>query len=266
MADVLLFEKRGHIAVLTLNDPETRNALTGEDMFGGIERAVDTINADLNIRAVILTGAGTAFCSGGNVRDMRDKKGMFGGTGTELASNYRNGIQRIPRAIYRLEAPIIAAVNGPAIGAGFDLACMCDLRVASETAVFAESFIKVGIVAGDGGSWFLPRVIGWTRAAEMALTGDSIDAKTALEYGLVSRVVPAAELMTAATALAERIAANPPQVTRWTKRLLRDSSIMSLDGALEQAATYQSLAHGTRDHEEALAAMFEKRKPNFEGR
>jgi len=262
----LRFEQHDHIVVLTLDDPATRNALSGEEIFSAFEDAVTRINRDLNIRAAILTGAGTAFCSGGNVRNMREKKGMFGGTPQEIATHYRTGIQRIPRALFQLDVPLIAAVNGPAIGAGCDLACMCDIRLASQNAVFAESFVKVGIIPGDGGAWFLPRAIGYSRAAEMAFTGDPWNAQAALESGLVSKVFPPDRLLPEAFALANRIAVNPPQVVRWTKRLLRESLHARLDTLLEMSANYQALAHHTADHTEALAAMLDKRPPKFEGK
>ena|SRR5271165_6081043 len=262
----LRLEQHNHVVVWTLDDPATRNALSGEEIFNAFENAVERINRDLFLRAVILTGAGTAFCSGGNVRNMREKTGMFGGTPPEIATNYRTGIQRIPRALFQLDVPLIAAVNGPAIGAGCDLACMCDIRLASQNAVFAESFVKVGIIPGDGGAWFLPRAIGYSRAAEMAFTGDPWNAQAALESGLVSKVFPPEQLMPEALALANRIAVNPPQVVRWTKRLLRESLHARLDTLLEMSATYQALAHSTTDHTEALTAMLEKREPKFEGK
>jgi 2-(1,2-epoxy-1,2-dihydrophenyl)acetyl-CoA isomerase len=211
----------------------------------------------------VLTGAGSAFCSGGNVAEMRDRTGMFGGSPAEIAENYRKGIQRIPRAFQKLAVPIIAAVNGAAIGAGNDLACMCDIRMASSTARFAESFVKLGIVPGDGGCWLLPRIIGASRAAELALTGDTIDADEALRIGLVSRVVPKEELMPQAMALAQRIAANPPQVLRWTKHLLAQARTATLGEALDAAGVFQGQAHHTADHAEAIAAFFEKRPPVF---
>jgi enoyl-CoA hydratase/carnithine racemase len=259
----ILCEVRGHVALLTLNRPDTRNALSGEAMFSAFEEIFERLNANLNIRAAVLTGAGSAFCSGGNVAEMRDRTGMFGGTPTEIAANYRAGIQRIPRAFQTLQVPIIAAVNGAAIGAGNDLACMCDIRIASSTARFAESFVKVGIVPGDGGCWLLPRVVGMSRAAELALTGDAIDAAEALSIGLVSRVVAPDALLDAAMTLANRIAANPPQVLRWTKQLLQQARTGTLDEALDTAGRFQGLAHHTADHTEAVAAFFEKRAPVF---
>jgi 2-(1,2-epoxy-1,2-dihydrophenyl)acetyl-CoA isomerase len=262
----LTVERRDHVLVITLDDPPTRNALHGDDLFQAFEQAARLANDDLDIRAVVLTGAGLAFSSGGNVRDMHERKGMFGGAPQEIAEQYRMGIQRIPRALLALDVPAIAAVNGPAIGAGCDLACMCDLRIASERAVFAESFVKVGIVPGDGGSWLLPRIVGYARAAEMAFTGDMIDAREALALGLVSRVVPADRLMESAMDLAGRIARNPPHVLRWTKRLLKESQHQRLDTVLTMAASFQALAHQTADHAEAVAAMLEKRTPEFKGR
>lgn len=259
----ILLERHGHVAVLTINRPGTRNALSGEDMFAAFESRFAELNADQGVRAAILTGSGTAFCSGGNVAEMRDKTGMFGGGPEEITEGYRLGIQRIPRAFQALEVPIIAAVNGPAMGAGCDLASMCDIRIASSSARFAESFVKLGIIPGDGGCWLLPRVVGQSRAAELALTGDTISADEALRIGLVSRVVAPEELMPAALELAGRIAANPPQVLRWTKQLLRQAQAQTLDQALTEAGRVQGLAHQTADHHEAVNAFFEKRKPVF---
>jgi enoyl-CoA hydratase/carnithine racemase len=187
------------------------------------------------------------------------------GNPVSTRKGYKDGIQRLPLAFAKLEVPVIAAVNGAAIGAGCDLTCMCDLRIAGESARFAESFVKLGLIAGDGGSWLLPRVVGWSKAAEMALTGDMIDASEALACGLVSRVVPDADLLTEARKLALRIAANPAHAVRMTRRLLWESRDLPLASVLEMAAAMQAAAHGTADHEEAVAAFLEKRTPNFTG-
>ncbi|MET0316117.1 MAG: crotonase/enoyl-CoA hydratase family protein, partial [Rhodococcus fascians] len=210
MTELLLTERRGDAVVWTLNNPESRNPISDIETVEAIEDAVSDVNRDPSVRVAILTGAGSAFSSGGNVKHMRDKEGMFGGSPAELRQGYRHGIQRIPKALYHCEIPTIAAVNGAAIGAGCDLALMCDLRIASTTATFAESFVKVGIIPGDGGAWLLPRAIGMARASEMAFTGEAIDAATALEWGLVSQVVEPGDLLGAAHALADRVAANPP--------------------------------------------------------
>jgi enoyl-CoA hydratase/carnithine racemase len=261
----LLIERHGAVVLLTLNRPETRNALSGEDCFAAFETVLAELDADLSVRAAVLTGAGSAFCSGGNVAEMRDRQGMFEGSPEDITRRYRAGIQRIPRAFAQCRVPIIAAVNGPAIGAGNDLACMCDIRIASSAARFAESFVKVGIVPGDGGCWLLPRVVGYARAAEMAFTGETLDAHQSLAIGLVSRVVAPEQLLNEALALAQRIAANPPQVLRWTKALLTQAATSTLDEALDAAGQFQGQAHHTRDHAEAVAAFFDKRTPQFNG-
>ncbi len=266
MTDKILFEKEGNVAVLTLNQPETRNALTDIDLVEAVVEFCEAANQDMDIRALIVTGAGPVFSSGGNIKHMRDKIGTFKGDADEVRENYRAGIQRIPLAFHNLDVPSIAAVNGPAYGAGFDLTLMCDIRIASNTAIFAENFVKVGIIPGDGGAWFLPRVVGLPRALEMTLTGEPIDAAQAEAWGLVSRVVEPGELMAAAKELAHRIAANPPQALRWAKQLLREGQQLELDALLEMAGAFQGKLHQTEDHMEAVTAILEKRKPDFKGR
>ncbi len=192
---------------------------------------MDAANRDNTVHAVILTGAGKIFSAGGNVKEMADRQGMFGLDAINQRRAYIDGIQRIPRALGRLEVPLIAAVNGAAIGAGCDLAMMCDIRIASERASFAESFVQLGLIPGDGGTW-LPRAIGYARAAELTFTGERINATTALEWGLVSRVVPHDEPLTEARALAAKIAANPPHALRMAKRLLQESITGSLESTL----------------------------------
>ncbi|ARS26112.1 crotonase/enoyl-CoA hydratase family protein [Sphingomonas sp. KC8] len=263
MEKFLLIEREGAVVTATLNRPQERNAISENDHIAEIEDFCSAVADDPTIRAVVLTGAGTAFCAGGNVKSMRDRKGMFAGSPLDLRNKYRAGIQRIPLALYELEVPVVAAINGPAIGAGLDLACMCDIRIAAEGAIFAESFVKLGIVPGDGGAWLLPRVIGMARASLMTLTGEAIDAAKALEYGLVSEVVSADGLLAAAKDVASRIAANPGHATRLAKRLLREGQDMKLAPLLEMSAAYQALAHHTADHEEAVAAFLEKRPPAF---
>ncbi len=266
MSDPVLYEQEGAVVTVTLNRPETRNAITEPDMVEGVLAACARVAADPGVRAVIVTGAGTAFCSGGNIKEVRARAGMFAGGPAEIREAYRAGIQRIPLALYELEAPTIAAVNGPAYGAGCDLTLMCDMRIASESAVFAENFVKLGLIPGDGGAWLLPRAIGLSRASEMAFTGEPIDAAQALEWGLVSRLVPAERLMDEARALAGRIAANPPGALRMAKRLIREGQRMALDQFLELSAAMQAVAHHTEDHMEAISALLEKREPKFTGR
>lgn len=259
----LNIERDGAILTLTMNQPETRNALTGNTAVEEFVQVCDEIRRDASVKAVILTGAGPIFSSGGNVKDMQR---FFDDalTPDAIREEYRQGIQRIPRALNQLDVPVICAINGPAIGAGLDLTCMCDIRIASETATFAESFVRVGIVPGDGGAWLLPRAVGRAKAAEMAFTGEAIDAQQALACGLVSRVVPADQLLPTARALADKIAANPGAVMRMTKRLLREGEHSTLESLLELSAGYQALAHKTADHREAVMAFVEKRKPRFQ--
>jgi enoyl-CoA hydratase/carnithine racemase len=180
-------------------------------------------------------------------------------------ANYRRGVQSVIESLWNCEIPMIAAINGHAIGLGLDLACVCDVRISADSAKFASSFIKVGIVPGDGGAWILPRAIGLSKAAEMILTGDSYDAAAALAMGLVSSVVPADGLMAAAHAMAARIVVNPPKTLRLAKRLLREGQQQRLSDVLELSAAFQALAHETKDHGEALDAFFDKREPKFTG-
>ena len=253
------------IVMLTLNRPEMRNPISESDVIEALLAALERLEADPDARVAILTGAGKAFSSGGNIHSMKPGKGLNAGLPARTRGNYKRGIQRLPLAFAALEVPVIAAVNGPAIGAGLDLTCMCDLRIAGESAKFAESFVKLGIIPGDGGAWLLQRVIGFSKAAEMSLTGDMLNAEEALACGLVSRVVPDADLLDAARALASKIAANPPFAVRMTKRLLWEARRADLATVLEMSAAMQAVAHATGDHEEAVDAFLEKRTPQFKG-
>ena len=256
-------EQQDHVLVLTMSSPDTRNALTGPDQFEDFEATCAEINDDAAIRCVVLTGEGSAFCAGGNVKDMRDRQGLFAGDPFDQADAYRKGIQRIPRAIHSLNVPIIAAVNGPAVGAGCDLATMCDIRIASEKAMFAESFVKLGIIPGDGGAWFLPRAVGYSNACKMAFSGEPVKAAEALAMGLVSEVVAPEALLDRATELARSIAANPPHAVRLTKQLMRASEQASLNELLDMSAAFQAVCHAEPDHMEAVNAFFEKRPGNY---
>jgi len=265
MSESVRYEQDGGIVTLTLNEPATRNAISA----GIVEALVEytqKINADLSVGCVILTGAGEGFSSGGNVKNMKERAGLFAGSPAEIRRGYLQGIQRIPLAMYALEAPSIAAVNGAAVGAGCDLATMCDIRIAARNATFAESFLRVGLVSGDGGAWFLPRAVGMSKAYEMTFTGDFLEAEEAARIGLVSKVVDNDKLMDEARALAAKIAAQPVHSLRLTKRLLRDSQQVSLPIALELASNMQALVQHTKDQHEAVLAFTERRKPKFEGR
>ncbi|MEQ8349591.1 MAG: crotonase/enoyl-CoA hydratase family protein [Sneathiellaceae bacterium] len=265
MSEPVKVTRDGGVVTLTLNAPETRNAIS-EEIVDAIVAACDEINRDMSVGCVIVTGAGKSFSSGGNIKDMRDRAGLFAGNPAEIRRGYQHGIQRIPVALYDIEAPTIAAVNGHAVGAGCDLALMCDIRIAADNAEFAESFLRVGLVSGDGGAWFLPRVVGLSRAYEMTFTGDFIKAEQALQWGLASHVVPADRLLEEAQALAGRIAAQPPHSLRLCKKLLRESPAMPLSASLEMAAGMQAQVQHTHDQHEAVMALFEKRKAEFQGR
>lgn len=259
MDRILHFEQDEHgIVTLTMDHPETRNALTGNKLVDAFLAAFQRIEADPSVRVAIITGAGKVFSSGGSINEMeRQLEPEF--DSAVLRHEYKQGIQRLPLALHKLEVPVIAAINGPAIGAGFDLACMCDIRIASDRAVFAESFVKLGIVPGDGGAWFLPRLIGMSRAAEMTLTGDAIDTQQALEWGLISKAVAQDQLLDECRKMALRIASNPPEAVRMSKRLLREGQHSRLDTLLEMAAAFQAIAHKTADHAKAVETFMQKR-------
>jgi enoyl-CoA hydratase/carnithine racemase len=265
LTELIQYEKGAGVATLTLNRPESRNPISDSDMIEALLEVLGSVETDDEIRVAILTGAGTSFSTGGNLKKMVGAGALRDTLPARTRQNYKRGIQRLPLAFEALEVPVIAAVNGPAIGAGCDLACMCDIRIAGQSAKFAESFIKLGIVPGDGGAWLLPRVVGFAKASEMSLTGDVLSADEALACGLVSRVVPDDTLMHEANLIAARIASNPRFAVRLTKRLLREAQHSSLNTVLEMSAAMQALAHATSDHEEAVSAMLEKRAPHFRG-
>lgn len=254
------------VATLVLDRDDVRNELTGTKLVEDIERTVAWINAEPTIAALVITGAGRAFSSGGNVKHMRDRAGSFAGDVYEVAQRYRTGIQRMPLAMRRLDVPAIAAINGPAIGAGFDLACMCDLRLAAERATMGETFVDVGIIPADGGAWLLQRLIGYQRAAELTFSARVFDAQEALALGIVLEVVPADALLARAQALAESFAGKAPRTLRLAKKLMRSATRMDLPDFLDLCAVYQGICHNTEDHIEAVSAMLEKRPPRFKGR
>jgi enoyl-CoA hydratase/carnithine racemase len=266
VSDLLIQERDGHILTITLNLPEKRNPISDNAMVEALCDAFEAADQNVDVRCVILTGAGSAFSSGGDLKMMRaGTGGLRSGNPVETRRNYKYGIQRLPLMFQALEVPVVAAVNGPAIGAGCDLACMCDVRVAGQSAKFAESFVKLGIIPGDGGAWLLPRIIGFSRAVELSLTGEMVDADEALRIGLVSHVVPDADLMIRAHEVATKIAANPPHAVRMTKRLLREGQTADLKNILEMSAAMQALAHATKDNDEAIEAFIGKRVPVFKG-
>ena len=262
----ILFQIDNGIATITLNRSDIRNAITHREIIEEIKSVCKQVNEDLNVKALIVTAVDPAYSSGGNVKDMKDRKGMFQGTPAEIMEKYRSNLQEVLLTVYDVEVPTIAAVNGSAVGAGCGLALMCDIRVASRKATFGETFLNVGLVTGDGSAFTLPRTIGMAKACELIFTGATIDADTALSVGLINYVVDHEQLLAKANEIAANIASKPPQALRMTKRLIRTGQHSTLVHIMEEAAAFQSLCHYTEDHMEALSAMFEKRQPKFMGR
>ena len=248
------------VAVVTLAVPEIRNAITGEEMLEELLDAIHDAETNSDVGVLIIDAEGPAFSSGGNVRDMVDKIGLFEGSPFEITEKYRETIQQLTRMLATTDLITIAAVNGPAIGAGFDMVLGCDLRIGTSRARFAHTFIEMGIIPGDGGAWLLPRVVGWQRATELAMTARSIDADTALEWGVLLEVVPESQLSVRAMELANTIASKPRPAVVLAKRLLRQSKNMDLDAFLEYSAALQAVAHTTPEHEAAVAVYLERLK------
>ncbi|AWW73316.1 enoyl-CoA hydratase [Erythrobacter sp. KY5] len=262
---LLFIDRNGPVTTLTIDRAESMNPLGAPGDGDEFTRVCTAINRDMEVRCVILTGAGRAFSAGGDIKAMRDKTGTFGGTTPAISDGYRNNIHMMLRALHTLRVPVIAAVNGPAIGLGCDVACLADIRIASDKAKFGVTFLKLGIIPGDGGTWILPRVIGMSRASQLFYTGDVIGAEQALDWGLVSEVVPHDTLMDETRAMADRIAKMPPHSLRQSKMLLRQGQQVSYDTALEMAANTQAMMHTTDDHAEGVAALIEKREAQFKG-
>lgn len=249
------------IATLTFMRNDVRNALTGTNLIDDIINTLDWVNKSTDdVSVLIITGDGAAFSAGGNVKDMKDRAGDFAGDVEECQTRYRQGIQRIPLAMNKCEVPIIAAVNGPAVGAGFDVANMADIRIASNKAKFGETFVNLGIIPGDGGAYFLQRLIGYQKAAELTFTGRIIDATEAKEIGVVLDVVEPDQLLTAAQNMAAKIAAKPPQALRFTKRLMKMGQRMELPDFLDLCACFQGMCHNSDEHMVAVEKMLELMK------
>jgi len=262
---LVIVAQQGAVRTLTLNRPTALNSFTGV-MHDELAAALDSAAADAQVRCVVLTGAGRAFSAGGDLKAMNERRDLFAGSGAEIRERYRRVVHRIVRSLYGLEVPLIAAVNGPAMGLGCDIAGLADIRIASEAATFGVPFLKLGIVPGDGGAWLMPRNIGYARAAEMLFTARVLDAQTAMEWGLVSRVVAPERLMNEAMAIAGEVASRAPQALRMTKALLRQGRDATFDQILEMTASMQALAHLTDDHLEGVTAALEKRPADFIGR
>jgi enoyl-CoA hydratase/carnithine racemase len=248
----ILVRVENRVAWVTLNTPETRNALTGEEVLGALIGAIADADRDPAVGVAVITGEGPAFSAGGNIKDMASRQGLFGGTPEEMNEGYRDSIQRLTRLMLQTDLVTIAAVNGPAIGAGFDLALACDLRLGSSRARFAHTFVDLGIIPGDGGAWLLPRVVGWQRASEMAFTGRMVEADEAVSMGILLEVVEPDRLLDRTRELAASIAAKPAHSVRLAKRLLRHARQGDLDAFLDLSAAFQAISHHTEAHQQAV--------------
>jgi 2-(1,2-epoxy-1,2-dihydrophenyl)acetyl-CoA isomerase len=259
----LIVEKKNQTLWITLDRPDASNAYT-ISMVKGLVEVLKYADIDNSIRVMVITGSGKSFCAGGDIKAMKAKTGMFAGESNELREAYQAGIQQIPLTISQLKTPLIAMVNGAAVGAGCDLAAMCDLRLASNEAVFAETFAKVGLVPGDGGAFFLTRLIGFGKAMEMFLTCKNISAEEALKIGLVNQVVLPEILKNKTQELADTLAALPPIALQMTKKSVTHAYQNDLNSHLELMAAYQGITQRSSDHFKALDGMMEKKKPTFE--
>jgi 2-(1,2-epoxy-1,2-dihydrophenyl)acetyl-CoA isomerase len=253
-----------YILLIELNNPDQHNALTDE-VINELCEVFEIANQSVEVRVVILGAVGDSFCAGGDIRSMKNQTGMFSGGNEELRQKYLYGIQKIPRAIEEFRKPIVARLNGAAIGAGADLTCMCDIRVAGESFKFGETFCKLGLVPGDGGPYFLTRVLGHAKAMELYLTCEVIDAAEANRIGLLNHLVKDDELNNKTFEVAKKIASNAPIAVSMTKQAIKATRNQELGNHLEMMATYQAISQRTSDHLEGVDALLEKRNPKFKG-
>jgi 2-(1,2-epoxy-1,2-dihydrophenyl)acetyl-CoA isomerase len=251
----------GGVGLLTLNRPDARNALGPED-WALLAHHLERAEADPDVRVVLLTGAGKAFCAGGDVRTMPERLALS--PDVRRAALLRDA--RAIRLLVEMEKPTLAAVNGPAVGAGLSLACACDLRLASENARFGAGFVRVGLASDFGAAWLLPRVIGRPRAMELCYTGELVDAGTAVQMGLVNRVWPQDRFAAEAVSFARQVATGAPIALALTKKAILRSDEMDLSAALEYEAMGQAIASRTEDAAEGVAAVASRRPPSFKGR
>ena len=253
------------VAGLVLARHDIRNAYSDREFTDEIVDAINQAQRSAEARVLVLSAEGSAFSAGGNIKDMRDQKGIFGGGPAAARRGYIEGIQQVPKALYGLDIPSIAAVQGPAIGAGCDLALYCDLVICSTKAKFGETFINVGIIPGDGGAWILPRRVGLQRAAELIFTGRIVEGTEAAEIGMALECVEPDDLMTRVMKMADSIASRPPITARMLKSLLRQSLSAGLHDFLDNCAALQAICHSTDDHLEAVTALLDKRPPSYRG-
>lgn len=259
----LLVEKKNQIGILKLNRPDRMNAISAE-MLGAFNEALKDFDNDPNIRAIILTGEGRGFCSGLDLKDTAAGRGIGGGLAAPGAAHVST--REIPTVtLHRIDLPVICAINGPAAGYGFDLALGCDLRLISDHAKLVPAFAKRGIVPESGGTWYLPRMIGWARACEVGFIADDISPARAVELGLANQVVPHEELMGEAEEWASRIAANAPLAIRAMKRLFRHGLSEDFESHTHHVLMQLLVLFRSTDFKEGIEAFMAKREPNFSG-
>ena len=260
----LIIEKKEAIAWITLNRPKFSNAFS-DQMIVDLCHVLREADWDEDIRTIVITGAGKSFCAGGDVKAMEERTGMFAGDPEELRRRYSKGIQQIPLTMESLQTPVVAMVNGAAIGAGCDLACMCDIRIGCQHSRFGETFAKLALVPGDGGAFFLQRVIGYAKAMELSLTGRIVDPEEALKLGLLNQLVDQDKLLSETEKMVNSISSNSPVAVAMIKKAIRNARTAEITGHLDLVAAFQGITQRTDDHAEGVRALKEKRQPNFKG-
>jgi 2-(1,2-epoxy-1,2-dihydrophenyl)acetyl-CoA isomerase len=265
--ETIIYEKADGLATITLNRPERMNAFTAQ-MIDEWYAALQDAHGDTGVRVVIVTGAGRGFCAGADVGGGRISGGLVDRERSRVDTRnwLRDGVQRIPRLVSLMDKPYIAAVNGAAVGAGMDMASMCDLRFAADSARFGMTYVRMGIIPGDGGCYYLPRIIGMAKALDMIWTGRIVDAQEALAVGYVSAIVPADELMAHTRDYALKLANGPAVAIQQAKRLAYRSQDVTVEAALDLAQQAMFIAQSTEDAIEGPKSFAEKREPQFKGR
>ncbi len=264
--ETILVDTESGVTTITMNRPQRMNSLNRQ-MIKEILEVLDGTRQDTKTRVIVLTGAGKGFCTGADLKDPQGPGGLLPDNSAESKrQGLRHGFYPLILGIRNCEVPVIAMMNGDAAAGGCDLALTCDIRIGSERTRFMESFARIGLFPGTGGCWFLPRMVGTSKAAEMIFTGDPIGAQEAYQWGLLSQLVPHEELVDRTMVLARRIAAGPPVAIRLSKMVMQRSMDASLETSLELAAASESITLTSEDHKEGLAAFLEKREARFRGR